>query len=135
VVADYLVHPRWADQLLRDSIRHCSVIFSDQTITVGPVITPGQTPCLTCAELHRRDNTVGWLEVSSQLWGKESPLHTPDSIGMAWALLWVLVNPGGISGVTTGFTRGVFRADNKSVAWQKVDFHPRCGCRGLTTLD
>jgi len=131
LVADYLVHPRWANQLLRENVRHCSVVFSDQTITVGPVVTPGETPCLTCLELQRRDDTVGWLEVSSQLWGKRSPLHTPANVGMAWSLLSLMLAPGGVSGVAPGFTRAVFRADEGGVSWQPVDFHPHCACRGL----
>jgi hypothetical protein len=131
LVADYLVHPRWADRLLRENVRHCPVVFSDQTITVGPVVTPGETPCLTCLELQRREDMVGWLEVSSQLWGKHSPLHTPYNVSVAWALLLLTLAPGGVSGVTPGVSRAVFREDEGGVSWQSVDFHPDCACRGL----
>lgn len=132
LVADYLVHPRWADHLLRHNVSHCPVVFSDQTITVGPVVTPGETPCLTCVEFHRRDDTIGWLEVSSQLWGKNSPLTTTTNIGMAWALMILLVTPGGMAGVTAGFTRAVFRVDEGKVSWEDTTFHPDCDCRGVT---
>jgi hypothetical protein len=131
LVADYLVHPHWADLLLRENVPHASLVFSDQTIRVGPLVTPGHTPCLGCVELHRRDEMVGWLEVSSQLWGKASPLHTHRNIGMAWALLLMLLCPGGITGMTPGFTSALFRPDNESVCWQEITFHPRCSCRGL----
>lgn len=133
LVADYLTHPRWADQLLGAGVTHCPVVFSDQTVSVGPVVTPGDTPCLVCVESHRRDHTPGWLEVSSQIWGKQSPLHTPDNVGMAWALLLLLMTPGSLGDLPPGFSRAVFRADVRSVSWQPVDFHPLCTCRGLDT--
>lgn len=132
LVADYLVHPHWADQLSRENIHHVPIVFSDQTITVGPLVTPGQSPCLVCVEAHRRDDMVGWLEVSSQLWGKHSPLHTPTNIAMAWSLLLVLMSPGGVAHATPGFTRAAYMPNEKSVSWQAVDFHPSCSCRGLT---
>jgi len=131
VVADYLVHPRWADQLSRAGVTHCPVIFSDQTITVGPLVTPGHTPCLVCLESHRRDNTVGWLEISSQLWGKLSPLHTPYAIGMAWSLLILLLSSGGLTDNDPGFTQASFFVDEGRVSWRATDFHPSCTCRGL----
>jgi hypothetical protein len=135
LVSDYLVHPRWADHLARENIPHLSVVFSDQTILVGPLVTPGETPCLVCVESHRRDDMVGWLEVSSQLWGKQSPLHTPPNLAMAWGLLLLLLSPGGAGKALPGFTRASFLANEGRVAWEAVDFHPRCSCRGLTTSD
>jgi len=134
LVADYLLHPHWADQLLRENVPHLPVVFSDQTVMVGPLVTPGTTPCLMCVESHRRDDMVGWLEVSSQLWGKHSPLHTPDNIGLAWALLLVLLSPGGVAGHMSGFTRAAIVADKGNILWHSVDFHPRCSCRGLGEL-
>jgi len=131
VVADYIVHPQWADKLSRENVPHCPVVFSDQTVTVGPVVTPGETPCLVCLESRRRDQTRGWLEVSSQLWGKKSPLSTGRHIGMAWALLLLMLNPGGVSAIAPGFTRAIYRSGDSSVSWQAIDFHPRCTCRGF----
>ena len=133
LVSDYLVHPRWADQLARENVSHVSVVFSDQTVTVGPVVTPGHTPCLVCVELHRRDAMVGWLEVSSQLWGKQSPLHTPTNQAMAWAILLMFLHPGGAGSTPAGFTRANYLADQGAVSWEPVDFHPSCSCRGLCT--
>ena len=131
LIADYLVHPHWADQLSRDNIVHVPIVFSDQTITVGPLVTPGQTPCLVCVESRRREDMVGWLEVSSQLWGQQSPLHTAPNIGTAWALLLMLLTPGGGQGGANGFTRAAFRPEQGTITWQPVDFHPRCSCRGI----
>ena len=134
LVTDYLVHPRWADQLARDNVSHLSVVFSDQTVTVGPLVAPGQTPCLVCVELHRRDDVVGWLEVSSQLWGKQSPLHTPTNQAMAWALLVVFLRPGGTGSKPPGFAKASYLADEGRVSWEDVDFHPHCSCRGVGPL-
>ena len=132
LVSDYLVHPRWADQLARDNVSHVSVVFSDQTVTVGPLVTSGETPCLVCVELHRRDDMVGWLEVSSQLWGEQSPLHTPTNQAMAWALLLMFLHPGGTGDRPPGFTRVSYQALEGTVSWELIDFHPHCSCRGLS---
>ena len=135
LVSDYLVHPRWADQVARENVSHVSVVFSDQTVTVGPLVTPGVTPCVVCVELHRRDDMVGWLEVSSQLWGKRSPLHTPTNQAMAWALLVMFLHPGGTASTPPGVTRASYQALEGTVSWEAVDFHPHCQCRGLGTSD
>ena len=131
LVADYLVHPRWADHLASENVPHVSVVFSDQTLTVGPLVTPGSTPCLVCVELHRRDAMAEWLEVSSQLWGKPSPLVTPTNVAVAWALILLMLSPGGAGTGEPGFTKANYLADEGAVSWEAVDFHPRCSCRGL----
>jgi hypothetical protein len=41
---------------------------------VGPLVIPGVTSCLDCADLHRRDRDAAWPAVAAQL---------RDSVGMA----------------------------------------------------
>jgi len=40
---------------------------------VGPLVVPGITSCLRCAELHRRDADPGWPRLAAQLTGSEPP--------------------------------------------------------------
>jgi hypothetical protein len=130
VVADYLIHPHWLSLLAHERLPHCPVVFSDQAVTVGPRITLGDTPCLVCVESHHRDHTPEWLEVASQLWGRVSPLHTPATHGIAWALVVGLMTSVFDPSTTTPGTRAIFRPGTGDTLWEKVAFHPRCMCRG-----
>ncbi len=131
VVADYLIHPHWLGQLARHDCPHLPIVFSDQAVTVGPLIQPGVTPCLTCLESTRRDSTPHWLEVSSQLWGKQSPLHSPHTHGVAWAMVMALILEATPHAVTTPFPRASYRPDSDQIVWSAAEFHPDCTCLGL----
>jgi hypothetical protein len=39
----------------------------DGTGLVGPLVIPGVTSCLACADLHRRDRDAAWPAVAAQL--------------------------------------------------------------------
>ena len=39
----------------------------DGTGLVGPLVIPGVTSCLECADLHRRDRDAAWPAVAAQL--------------------------------------------------------------------
>jgi bacteriocin biosynthesis cyclodehydratase domain-containing protein len=39
----------------------------DGTGLVGPLVVPGVTSCLGCADLHRRDRDAAWPAVAAQL--------------------------------------------------------------------
>lgn len=132
VVADYLVHPHWVTYLLRRGITHCPIIFSDQTVSVGPLMRVGVGPCLVCVESHRRSATPEWLEVSSQLWGRVSPLHYPDSHGVTWMLIMAVMTGFTDKNSSPDFSRAVWHAATRDITWERVDFHPDCTCRGAT---
>lgn len=130
VIADYLIHPHWYNRLAHERLPHCPVVFSDQAVTVGPRVTLGDTPCLVCVESHHRDNTAKWLEVASQLWGRESPLHSPAIHGIAWTLVMVLMTSVLDPTMIPPGTRAVFRPATGNTSWEPVAFHPQCTCRG-----
>ena len=131
VVADYLIHPHWIDLLARENLPHIPVVFTDQSVTVGPLVRPGKTPCLTCLESRRRDSTPHWLEVSSQLWGKRSPLHSPHTHGVAWAMVMTLLLHATPNTLETPFPRASYRPESHEVVWSNTAFHADCTCRGL----
>lgn len=54
IVADrYLSSASRAQSLLSDDIPHVSVVLTDRSLMVGPLVPPGGAPCLSCIELHR----------------------------------------------------------------------------------
>lgn len=68
VLADYLVaDPRLVRELHEQGVAHLPVRVRDGTGLVGPLVIPGVTSCLGCADLHRRDRDAAWPAVSAQL--------------------------------------------------------------------
>jgi bacteriocin biosynthesis cyclodehydratase domain-containing protein len=68
VLADYLVaDPRIVRDLQSAGVPHLLVRVRDGTGLVGPLVIPGVTSCLGCADLHRRDRDAAWPAIAAQL--------------------------------------------------------------------
>jgi bacteriocin biosynthesis cyclodehydratase domain-containing protein len=68
VLSDYLVaDPRMVRELRSRRVPHLPVRVRDGTGLVGPLVIPGVTSCLDCADLHRRDRDAAWPAVAAQL--------------------------------------------------------------------
>lgn len=70
VLADDLVaEPRVVRDLHRAGVAHLAVRVRDGAGLVGPLVIPGVTSCLQCADLHRSDRDAAWPAVAAQLRG------------------------------------------------------------------
>jgi bacteriocin biosynthesis cyclodehydratase domain-containing protein len=68
VLADYLVaDPRVVRDLHAGGVAHLPVRVRDGVGLVGPLVIPGVTSCLGCADLHRSDRDPAWPAVAAQL--------------------------------------------------------------------
>ncbi|KUI21665.1 cyclodehydratase [Mycobacterium sp. GA-1285] len=68
VLADYLVaDPRMVRELHATGVAHLPVRVRDGVGLVGPLVLPGVTSCLACADLHRSDRDAAWPAVAAQL--------------------------------------------------------------------
>lgn len=68
VLTDYLVaDPRMVRDLHAQGVAHLAVRVRDGTGLVGPLVIPGVTSCLGCADLHRRDRDAAWPAIAAQL--------------------------------------------------------------------
>ncbi len=68
VLSDSLVSdPRMLRELHAARIPHLPVRVRDGAGLVGPLVLPGVTSCLRCADLHRSDRDAAWPAVASQL--------------------------------------------------------------------
>lgn len=68
VLSDSLVaDPRMLRDLHAARIPHLPVRVRDGSGLVGPLVVPGVTSCLRCADLHRSDRDAGWPAVAAQL--------------------------------------------------------------------
>src|ERR1700758_133453 len=68
VLTDYLVaDPRMVRDLHSQGVAHLPVRVRDGTGLVGPLVIPGVTSCLACADLHRSDRDAAWPVIAAQL--------------------------------------------------------------------
>lgn len=68
VLSDYLMaDPRMVRDLHSDGVPHLLVRVRDGTGLVGPLVIPGVTSCLGCADLHRSDRDAAWPAIAAQL--------------------------------------------------------------------
>ena len=68
VLSDHLVaDPRMVRDLHGQGVPHLPVRVRDGIGLVGPLVIPGVTSCLGCADLHRRDRDPAWPAISAQL--------------------------------------------------------------------
>jgi len=49
------------------AVPHLPVHIRESAAVVGPLVLPGVTGCLTCADLHRRDRDPAWPMLAAQL--------------------------------------------------------------------
>lgn len=62
-----VVDPRVVRDLHAAALPHLPVRVRDGTGLVGPLVIPGVTSCLACADRHRRDRDAAWPAVAAQL--------------------------------------------------------------------
>lgn len=68
VLTDYLVaDPRLVRDLHDAGVSHLPVRVRDGTGLIGPLVIPGRTSCLRCADLHRSDRDAAWPAIAAQL--------------------------------------------------------------------
>lgn len=68
VLSDYLVtDPHLVRELHNQGVPHLPVRVRDGAGLVGPLVVPGVTSCLGCADLHRRDRDPAWPAIAVQL--------------------------------------------------------------------
>ncbi|TNC21406.1 TOMM precursor leader peptide-binding protein [Amycolatopsis alkalitolerans] len=71
VLADAIVPaPELVQQLLQEGIPHLPVRVREGIGIVGPLVYPGRSTCLGCADLHRKSMDPRWPMVAGQLAGR-----------------------------------------------------------------
>lgn len=116
------------DHLLRMDQPHLLVRGHDLGVTVGPLVIPGRTSCVQCADLTRRDADPQWPTVLAQL---TRVSQTPPPVLVGWAAAVAAAQAlafltGGVA-ETAGSTLELSRPDYamRLRAW---GVHPGCGC-------
>jgi hypothetical protein len=66
---------------------HLVATVRGETGVVGPLVVPGATSCLRCADLHRRDADDRWPVLAAQLVAAEAPPSGSTLVCLLTALL------------------------------------------------
>ena len=123
VVAHRLVDPRRAAALVAQDVVHLPVELSGDRVTVGPLVVPGQGPCLACVHAARRDADPEWPLLAAQLLGR-SAVPTASVLLLETAVLAARL----LRGDATGAAVSVRSADVRRV-WHVHRPHADCLCR------
>lgn len=129
----FVLAPAMHSVWLRRDIPHIPLVASDTGVVVGPVIEPGDGPCLLCLELHRRDDDAAWPAVATQLLGRRSPVDSAlVSLEAATTLARVaLARLSGGPGAAVSVRIDAETGERSTREWRA---HPECGCRGIDHL-
>lgn len=137
VLADSLASdPRLLRDLHGARVPHLPVRVRDGTGLVGPLVIPGVTSCLACADLHRTDRDAAWPALAIQL--REVIAHADRPTVLATAALALAqlhhiiaavrgTDPPGAPPATMNATVEVDVA-NHTIRARRWSRHPLCGC-------
>ncbi|MFC4856785.1 TOMM precursor leader peptide-binding protein [Actinophytocola glycyrrhizae] len=134
VLTDALVpRPELVDMVMRAAIPHLLVRVRDTIGIVGPLVVPGLTSCLRCADLHRSDRDACWPQIAVQLAGQTQLTDlTNTQATAAFAVAQVLEAAGWLRGAgerpTTCETSVALEPRMATVRHRAWSAHPRCPC-------
>lgn len=138
VLADRIVaEPGMLRELHRRRIPHLSVRLRDGVGVVGPLVVPGVSSCLRCADLFRRDLDPDWPLLLAQQLGRNGSACRATllaTVGLAMTELGRILDPGPDSQhsaarrpVTLNTTLEVDLRD-PSLSTRHWPRHPSCRC-------
>jgi hypothetical protein len=128
-----VVDPVRATTVLAAGVPHLSVLLQETDVLVGPLVVPGDGPCLRCLELHRADADPAWPGLLARLVlarGQVPATEIPVLAGVAGHLAAAMALAH-LDGAPTrrGLTWlvGLPDAAPRARTWTR---HPECGCAG-----
>ncbi|MCP2167899.1 ThiF family adenylyltransferase [Goodfellowiella coeruleoviolacea] len=134
VLADALVPcPQLVATLVADQVPHLLVRVREGTGLVGPLVVPGRSSCVRCADLHRCDRDARWSVVAAQLADRTqladlATAHATASLAVSQALLalsWPAAAPAPPPTWNATLELDPWRGLLNHRPWPP---HPNCGC-------
>ncbi|NLV81092.1 MAG: TOMM precursor leader peptide-binding protein [Rhodococcus sp.] len=133
ILADHQVpDPRLVRDLMAHDITHLTVRVRDGRGLVGPLVAPGRTSCLRCADLARTDADPAWPRLAAQLWrriGHADRATTQVTAALALRQLDPILGGGRTSTPTA--VDGTVEVDLRTYRFETRRWrpHPDCSCR------
>ncbi|NUS64808.1 MAG: TOMM precursor leader peptide-binding protein [Saccharothrix sp.] len=138
VLADALVPaPELLHQLVADGTPHLAVRVREGLGVVGPLVVPGRSSCLRCADRHQADEDPEWPMIAAQLVDRAqhadlATVTATAGVAVGQALLALdRSEPSGTRPPTWDATLEV-DAFAGAVEHRIAPVHPRCECRSAT---
>jgi hypothetical protein len=139
VLADYLVaEPRVVRDLHRGGLAHLAVRLRDGSGLIGPLVFPGRTSCLSCADLHRSDRDAAWPALAAQLRGTVGNADRATVLATAAVALERIHrvlravrdtgDPAGAADPSATDTTWEFDVGTRTTVVRRWSRHPRCTC-------
>ncbi|ASR34412.1 thiamin biosynthesis protein [Prauserella marina] len=122
--------PEVVSELMSDGIPHLVVKVRDGIGIVGPLVLPGRSSCLRCADLHRTSLDACWPRVAGQLAGRYQRADLSDvyaaaalAAGQALRILFPEDDP-------PPSWNGTLEINCHAGTMMRRDWipHPHCGC-------
>ena len=141
VLADTLAaDPRLVRDLHGAGVPHLPVLVRDGAGVVGPLVIPGLTSCLTCADLHRTERDPAWPALAAQLREVVGSADRPTLLATAALALGQLqqiiaaVRGRGLPGESSAPAPATLNASlevdvaTQAIVARRWVRHPLCGC-------
>ncbi|MBB2771315.1 MULTISPECIES: hypothetical protein [Mycolicibacterium] len=139
VLADYLVaEPRVVRDLHDAHVAHLPVRVRDGCGLIGPLVFPGRTSCLSCADLHRSDRDAAWPTLAAQLRGTVGSADRPTVLATAAVALDRIHrvlrairdtgDPAAAADPAATDTTWEFDVGTRTTVVRRWSRHPRCTC-------
>ena len=125
-VGHFVLDPSLLGVWLRRDLPHLPVVIGDSIVVVGPMIEPGDGPCLYCLQRHAADADPAWPAIATQLWGRRSPADSELVASEVGAIVARAVLAR-LAGDTSAPTQLLVGTDG-SRGSRAVHAHPDCGC-------
>lgn len=137
LLSDFLVaDPKVLHDLHAGKVPHLPVRVRDGAGLIGPLVIPGVTSCLRCADLHRSDRDADWPAVAAQLRGAVGSADRATVLATAALALnqvhrvITAIDHGGIAGrppptLNTTLEFDVATGTTTARTWSH---HPGCEC-------
>lgn len=139
ILADALIpDPQVVRELFRSRTAHLVVRLRDGKGIVGPLVQPGRTSCLRCADMTRADRDADWPRLAAQLLGRTGhagPAGIAAVAALALGELETIIacEPGRPPETLDGTLE--LDLDTRFLDRRAWAPHPRCGCLGNTASE
>ena len=135
LLTDYLgTDPRLLRDLHTARLPHLPVRVRDGVGVVGPLVIPGVTSCLSCADLQRTDRDPAWPALAAQLRDVIGTADRPTVLATAAFALsqvaHIIAGVRGEQGEPPAAMNTSWEVDvaARSIAARRWARHPLCGC-------
>ncbi|HUP99052.1 MAG TPA: hypothetical protein VM093_01190 [Aeromicrobium sp.] len=115
--------------VVRSRLPHLVVVQDTDSVRIGPMVVPGHTPCVGCADLHRSSWDPGWSALVPQF-GRAVPSGVPALTTHAAAVEVAAACADFADPASSRLARAIVTVgpDRSVRSLGLPSFHPRCAC-------